>query len=240
MENFKKFYEKLYKRERVSNPAYEIYDRLRVETIRHLIDNSNGNALIIGCGAGQDANIFDSSIKVIAFDLSWNASRSIKSENIISFVGDATSIPLPDDYFDLVICSEVLEHIPNVRNAIQEIYRIAKQNSILIFSSPNWLSFFGLARWLLEKIGGKAVHSSGQPYDDWKTIWTYRSELYPYFSIQDVRGVWYLPPLHYNGFGVSQDLMKSIFRLYKPLERLFSKFLPFFGHIIVLKTKPNK
>jgi SAM-dependent methyltransferase len=36
---------------------------------------------------------------------------------------DITSIPFPDNYFDLIICSHVLGHIPEESIAIKELYR---------------------------------------------------------------------------------------------------------------------
>ncbi len=37
---------------------------------------------------------------------------------------DITQIPYPDNYFDLIICSHVLGHIPDEQKAIQELYRV--------------------------------------------------------------------------------------------------------------------
>lgn len=45
-----------------------------------------------------------------------------------SHVIDITQIPYPDNYFDLVICSHVLGHIPDERKAIQELYRVLSKN----------------------------------------------------------------------------------------------------------------
>ncbi len=151
MEN-RRFYENLYKIKFNRNPAYEIYDYLRVQTIRKFIKSSGGNVLIVGCGANRDANIFDDPINVFAFDLSWYAIDSILASNIVGFVGDATNIPLPSNYFDVVICSEVLEHIPNVQAAVRELFRIVKSDSTIIVSSPNWLSFF----WSCEMVVGNS------------------------------------------------------------------------------------
>ncbi|GAB3200265.1 hypothetical protein GCM10027293_20960 [Pontibacter aydingkolensis] len=41
---------------------------------------------------------------------------------------DITAIPYPDSYFDLVICSHVLGHVPNEARAIQELKRVLKSN----------------------------------------------------------------------------------------------------------------
>ena len=51
--------------------------------------------------------------------------------------GNALSLPFKDETFDQIICSEVLEHIPNYEKVIHEIHRVAKKNSYIGISVPN-------------------------------------------------------------------------------------------------------
>lgn len=48
----------------------------------------------------------------------------------------ALDLPFPDASFDKVICSEVLEHIPDYRAALQEIRRVLKPAGLLCISVP--------------------------------------------------------------------------------------------------------
>ncbi|MCX7955460.1 MAG: methyltransferase domain-containing protein [Bacteroidales bacterium] len=43
---------------------------------------------------------------------------------------------LKDNFFDIIICSHILEHLENPVNAIKEIYRILKFGGIAIFLAP--------------------------------------------------------------------------------------------------------
>lgn len=54
-------------------------------------------------------------------------------------VADALSLPFADDSFDKIICSEVLEHIPDYRSALAEIRRVLKPGGILAASVPRFL-----------------------------------------------------------------------------------------------------
>ena len=51
--------------------------------------------------------------------------------------GDATSLDFPDDVFDAVICSEVLEHLPDYDAALVEIRRVLKPAGRLCISVPH-------------------------------------------------------------------------------------------------------
>ena len=52
--------------------------------------------------------------------------------------GDINHLPFPNEFFDLVICSEVLEHIPNDHCAMTEIIRVLKPNKHLVVSVPRF------------------------------------------------------------------------------------------------------
>lgn len=47
-------------------------------------------------------------------------------------VVDITQIQYPNDYFDFIICSHVLGHIPDERKAIQELKRVAKPDGMVL------------------------------------------------------------------------------------------------------------
>ncbi|MEG1555442.1 MAG: class I SAM-dependent methyltransferase [Bacteroidales bacterium] len=49
---------------------------------------------------------------------------------------DATHIPFEENWFDMVICNHVLEHIPSYEQALAEIYRVLKPNGIAILQTP--------------------------------------------------------------------------------------------------------
>ncbi len=49
---------------------------------------------------------------------------------------DITSMRFNSDYFDLLICNHVLEHIPDDRLAIREIYRVLKRGGHAILQVP--------------------------------------------------------------------------------------------------------
>jgi len=49
---------------------------------------------------------------------------------------DLTNIDFPDESFDIVIANHVLEHIPEYKIAIKEIYRVLKKGGFAILQTP--------------------------------------------------------------------------------------------------------
>jgi SAM-dependent methyltransferase len=53
--------------------------------------------------------------------------------------GDITSLPFKDASFDKIICSEVLEHVPDDIKGIRELVRVLKDDGTLAISVPSYL-----------------------------------------------------------------------------------------------------
>lgn len=60
---------------------------------------------------------------------SWDTSK-------IDIVGDIVDIPENDESFDIILCTEVLEHLPYPIKALEEFSRLLKKDGILILTAP--------------------------------------------------------------------------------------------------------
>ena len=49
---------------------------------------------------------------------------------------DVTRIQFEDDHFDMIICNHVLEHVPAIEVAMNELFRVAKPGAVLILQTP--------------------------------------------------------------------------------------------------------
>lgn len=49
---------------------------------------------------------------------------------------DIQALPFPDNSFDLILCNHVLEHIPDDRRALRELYRVLKPNGLAFLLVP--------------------------------------------------------------------------------------------------------
>jgi SAM-dependent methyltransferase len=61
-------------------------------------------------------------------------------------VGDAGLLPFPDRAADLVLCIEVLEHLPTVAPAVAELARITRERCVVSVPWEPWFRLGNLAR----------------------------------------------------------------------------------------------
>ncbi len=98
--------------------------------------------LEVGCGKGRFARIFaEEGAKVTGIDPSaalLEHARKILGADFIQT--SATSLPFPNETFDLVYAVEVIEHLPFLKKSIQEMFRVLKPGGILILLDRNRFS----------------------------------------------------------------------------------------------------
>lgn len=101
------------------------------------------NIIEIGAGEGFWSKILAlkyPNAKIVSSDISDNEYVTRKKnlqkyDNISVIKADATKLEYEDNYFDLVVCLEVLEHIPKYEEALKEIFRV--NNNFALLSVPN-------------------------------------------------------------------------------------------------------
>lgn len=111
-----------------------------VNVIGNLKKNKNIKILDAGCGEGQllleifnrgYKNIYGVDITKIALK---QAEKRVKAKLSLQNLED---LNFPNEYFDVVICTEVIEHVENYKKVIKELKRILKKNGLLIITFPN-------------------------------------------------------------------------------------------------------
>jgi SAM-dependent methyltransferase len=85
----------------------------------------------VGCGEQPlRALITTLGGRYTAIDLHQNA------DNTVDVLADITSIPLPDEAFDLLVCSEVLEHVSDPNAALAELGRLCQPGGSIVITTP--------------------------------------------------------------------------------------------------------
>ncbi|RPI77988.1 MAG: class I SAM-dependent methyltransferase [Desulfobacteraceae bacterium] len=98
--------------------------------------------LEVGCGDGRVAQFLPDAIKITGFDINKEKIKHYPGNKIIA---DISKIPIKQNTFDLVLITEVLEHLNDkiYRSALSEILRITKQYILITVPfyetlSANW------------------------------------------------------------------------------------------------------
>lgn len=110
-----------------------------------------GRALEIGFGAGIYLRALANHYReVVATDLNYRQLEYVRSRtadlaNLQVLIDDITNSNLPEHSFDLVLCSEVLEHIPDVKPAIAGIRKAIAPGGLLLLSTPQRHSLMEIA-----------------------------------------------------------------------------------------------
>lgn len=159
--------------------TYRAGERI-VREISGLTPVQGKRVLDVGCGFGGAINALDSmGAQCIGIDQNREELVLCRQRLILHgsasaiLCGDAYNLPFDDEQFDIVICTEVLEHVKDKLGLITEMSRVLKKGGVLYLSFPNFLSLrnvwsdphyhlFGvtllplpIARWYTRKRVGK-------------------------------------------------------------------------------------
>src|SRR6476661_5878268 len=118
----------------------------RAETMRQLALSPGERVLDIGCGPGflceSIAAAVGSAGAVTGIDISSDLIALCRSRNppqwLSYAVGDATQIAQPDASFDVVVCTQVAEYVPDVDRVLAETFRVLKPGGRTIFVATDW------------------------------------------------------------------------------------------------------
>lgn len=135
-------------------------------------------ALDIGCGHGEDLAYFlERSIPLVCgADLSFNqlklARRQLPAERPVGWLqADASTLPLRSDAFDVILLSEVLEHVPDPQAVVHEARRVLRPGGVFYLTTPNRWSYFHvlgsvvppkLRAWLAARLRGRQLDIEAQ------------------------------------------------------------------------------
>lgn len=99
--------------------------------------------LNIGAGTGDDLEVLNKFGKNYVIDIDKDALSVIDDKSCEERkIADACNLPYDDNFFDVAVSFDVFEHIKNDQKAISEVYRVLKENGVLIFTVPAFQFLF--------------------------------------------------------------------------------------------------
>lgn len=115
------------------NADYFIVQHLRSFLAQHVKELvQTGDVVVdIGCGGQPLRSLVESrGGRYFGVDISQNDAGTVCT------IAAATHAPFADHSFDLVLCTEVLEHLPEAHSSVKELARLLKPGGHLILTVP--------------------------------------------------------------------------------------------------------
>jgi 2-polyprenyl-3-methyl-5-hydroxy-6-metoxy-1,4-benzoquinol methylase len=103
----------------------------RVKEKSHVLD--------VGCNIGTISHPLKvlKNCRVKGVDVVEGLVYKARKKGIFAKVGLAEKLEFTDEYFDHVVCGEVLEHLFDPGKAVSEAYRVLKKNGSYLITVPN-------------------------------------------------------------------------------------------------------
>ena len=143
-----------------------IWHTKRIDETIKIIPGNKEKYLDIGCNGGLlMKKVADKcgGREVWGMDISEKSIKYAQKKypNFRFKVSDAINLPFEDNYFDLITCLEVLEHIPEPKTAIQEMRRCLKIGGELVLLVPTESIFFRTIWYFWTRFGrGRVWHET--------------------------------------------------------------------------------
>jgi len=224
--------------------SFDILDRQYSEWLEEktLLLNSllEGKKIIeVGCGSGLLLQYIPKNFDIVGADFSQGNLDKAKEKNphINFFKADLSDKNSWDGYygeFDTVLCSEVVEHIENDKNAMEILYSLVKSDGILVLTVPAFnilFSEFDRKEGHFRRYSKKQISSLVEQVG-------FHIEESRYWNVMGFLGwLFFIKILNLNLKKSTNSIFSSIMGKFLKLERK-TKF-PFGQTIIIKARKPS-
>jgi ubiquinone/menaquinone biosynthesis C-methylase UbiE len=147
-------------------------------------DICNMKLLDVGCSTGiQTSMLSEVFYESTGLDIDESAvafaQQNFKKENLKYIVGDSLKMPFEEESFDVVVCSQVYEHVPDPKQLMSEIYRVLRIGGVCFFSAANKYCiiephyFLFLLSWLPKSLANRYVRLAGKAEKYYENLYSY-------------------------------------------------------------------
>ena len=145
-----------------NNLLQKFWHTRKLNEVLNITNNSNNleKILDVGCASGwfiSQVNKKYHKASCFGIDI-YDAAILYARKNYpkINFkVADANKIPYKEKTFDLVICTEVLEHVDNPKEVLLEIKRVLKKRGVTVIELDSGSMLFSIAWFIWRQFKGK-------------------------------------------------------------------------------------
>jgi len=115
------------------------FNQERIEIISKMVTQIGNKLKILDVGSGDGIigeNISKMGHTIISVDLPTVVVQAHRMQGLLAVAGDAERLSFASNSFDVVLASEIMEHLWNPHGLIEEAYRVLKENGYFIISTP--------------------------------------------------------------------------------------------------------
>lgn len=140
-DSYRRFYEEVGEKYPEEEIVYRtLKGRLRRAFVLKCLSSWTGRLLDVGCNRGMYLKAYKGGEKV-GVDLSWHALKKIRDrgDDTPLAVADAGALDcFRDGVFDVVLCSEVLEHVVHPDRVLEGMHRLLVPGGHALVTTPNY------------------------------------------------------------------------------------------------------
>ena len=136
-----------------ADPYPEFYFATPRDEVFAFVPRESRRVLEVGCGSGAFRSHFPAQVEYWGIELEKGPAKDAAKHLTRVLVGNAEScLPkLPAGYFDLVVCNDVIEHMPDHRRFLRDVQRVMAPAAAMVGSVPNVRLLSNLARLLFKR-----------------------------------------------------------------------------------------
>jgi ubiquinone/menaquinone biosynthesis C-methylase UbiE len=131
--NTPEYWDKVWEHDTVNRDYRELFN-LILERIP-----LRAKVLDVGCGVGRLARLMrdQREVDVTGLDFSSWALEQLRKEGFKTVLSSLPDIPLPDNTFDMVIATEVIEHLDHPDKTLLQMVRVVRPDGLIMCSVPD-------------------------------------------------------------------------------------------------------
>src|ERR671931_1516851 len=137
---YQRGYRRYFRADEPTDPFHSLYERKRRAVLAGLKHEGRLRVLDVGGGYGRlaaplaerhDVTLVDASDEMLA------EARERCPPEVELVQADARELPFPDASFDVVLALDLLPHLPDARQALRELSRVARVGGQVVFDTTN-------------------------------------------------------------------------------------------------------
>jgi methionine biosynthesis protein MetW len=141
----------------------------RFEEVAKIFAELRGKRLLdVGCGDGDITLLLRKKIgakEAYGVELAQEAVMAAKEKGILAYQLDIdeSEFPFDNEFFDVIYCGEIIEHLFNPDHLLKEVFRVLKKGGRCVITTPN------LAGWpnrLALLFGYQPYPTAASPYNE--------------------------------------------------------------------------